>query len=227
MTTCLAPERLFSLRLALGAFVIIAAASLFGAIAEDIVNHDEPLGMLDLNVGQWLHRHATPAWTSLMLFFSAVGAPVTVLTIASASAIFLFWRRQRRAALLLALTVPGGIFLNFTVKGVIHRHRPIFDNPIQTLASYSFPSGHAVGSTLLFGALAAIVIWHVRDWRVRTLVPVGAALLIVLICFSRIYLGVHYLSDVIAGVLVGIVWLSACLIAMEALRDRDAPERRL
>jgi membrane-associated phospholipid phosphatase len=226
MTTHLSPERLFVLRLALGAFVLIAAASLFGGIAEDVVNHDEPLGAIDLNVGQWLHEHATPTWTSVMLFFTVVGAPVTVMTIASATAIFLFWRRQRYGALLLAVAVPGGLFLNFIVKLFIHRHRPIFDNPLQTLTSYSFPSGHAAGSTLLFGALAGIVIWQVRDWRVRALVPAGAALLIALICFSRIYLGVHYLSDVIAGVLEGVVWLGACLIAIEALRRRDASGRR-
>jgi membrane-associated phospholipid phosphatase len=206
--------------------MVIAAATMFGAIAEDVVNHDEPLGAIDLNVGQWSHEHATPASTWFMRFFSAVGAPVTVLTIASIAAIFLFWRRQRYAALLLALAVPGGMLLNFIVKVVVHRHRPIFDNPIQTLASYSFPSGHAAGSTLLFGALTAIAIWQVCDWRVRTLVPACAALLIALICFSRIYLGVHYLSDVIAGFLVGAVWLGACLIAIAALRGGDAPDRK-
>jgi len=214
------PEQVLALRLALGACVLIVAAGLFGAIAEDVVHHDAPLGAVDRNVAVWLHAHATPACTSLMFLASDLGAPVTVMAMASVMAIFLLWGGQRYRLLLLALAVPGGALLNLVIKQLIHRDRPIFDDPIQVLTSYSFPSGHAMGSTVFYGTLAAIAIWQVREWRVRAAVIAVAALLIALICFSRIYLGVHYLSDVVAGFLAGVAWLATCLFAVAALRRR-------
>ncbi len=216
------PRNVFLLRLTSGALALIAIAWLFGAIAEDVVNHDAPLGMLDLNLAEWLHAQATPAWTSLMIFVTNLGAPITVTIITSVTAIFLAWQRQRYQLLLLALAVPGGGLLNVIIKELVHRHRPIFDNPIQTLVSYSFPSGHALGSTVLYGALAAMVVWQGRDWRGSALAIAVATLLIALICFSRMYLGVHYLSDVVAGFLEGIFWVGSCIVAVQTLRRSHA-----
>ncbi|WP_165371556.1 phosphatase PAP2 family protein [Pseudolysobacter antarcticus] len=218
----LSPQRTFALRLALGAFALIAAAWLFGAITEDVVNQDAPLGTLDLYVAAWLHSRVTPGWTSVMAVVSDFGAPITVIAIASVVATVLLYLRAHYQLLLLVLAVPGGALLNGIIKQLIHRHRPVFDDPIQTLATYSFPSGHAMGSTVLYGTLAAIVIWQVRDWRVSLLAIFAAALLVAWICLSRIYLGVHYLSDVAAGFLEGIVWLGVCLAAVDAVRRRTA-----
>jgi len=212
------PRKIFLLRLALGALVLIAAAWLFGAIAEDVVNHDAPLGAIDQDVATWLHAQATSSRTRLMFFVSDLSAPLSVMAMTSVLAIVLLWKRQRSQLLLLVLAVPGGALLNVIIKHLVHRDRPIFEDPIQTLTSYSFPSGHAMGSTVFFGTLAAIAIWQVRDWRLGTLAIIASALLVALICFSRIYLGVHYLSDVIAGFLAGVVWLGACLFAVAALR---------
>jgi len=212
------PRRVFLLRLALGALSLFATAWLFGAITEDVVNHDAPLGTIDLDVATWLHAHATSPATRLMFFVSDLGAPLTVMAMTSVLAILLVWKRQRPQLLLLLLAVPGGALLNVILKHLVHRDRPIFEDPIQTLTSYSFPSGHAMGSTVFFGTLAAIVIWQVRDWRLCALAITIAGLFVALICFSRIYLGVHYLSDVIAGFLAGVVWLGACLFAVAALR---------
>ena len=157
----------------------------------------------------------------MMFLVSDLGAPLTVMAMTSVLAIVLLWKRQRAQLLLLILGVPGGALLNVIMKHLIHRDRPIFEDPIQTLNSYSFPSGHAMVSTVFFGALAAIVIWQIRDWRLCALAIAIAGLFVAMICFSRIYLGVHYLSDVIAGFLAGVVWLSACLFAVAALQRRD------
>ncbi|MEO8802605.1 MAG: phosphatase PAP2 family protein [Rudaea sp.] len=220
--TRLSPGRTFALRLALGTFVLIAAAWLFGAIAEDVVNRDAPLRRLDLHVATWLHVRATPGWTSVMAVVSDLGAPITVIAITLVAGLVLLCLHERYRLLLLALAVPGGALLNVIIKQLVHRHRPVFNDPILTLTSYSFPSGHAMGSTVLYGVLAAITLWHVRDWRVRVLTIASALFLVVLICFSRIYLGVHYLSDVVAGFLEGIVWLGVCLASVDAVRRRNA-----
>ncbi len=211
-------RKAFGLRLAVGASVLLVAAWLFGAIAEDVVNHDLPLGTFDLNVSAWLHARATPAWTSVISVISDFGAPLTNLAIASVVGLILFWRQARYWLLALVLAVPGGALLNVLIKHLIHRQRPIFEDPILTLTSYSFPSGHAMGSTLLYGMLAAIVIGHTRERRLHVLAIAGASCVVALICFSRVYLGVHYLSDVIAGFLAGVVWLGACLAAVAARR---------
>jgi membrane-associated phospholipid phosphatase len=215
-------RKAFGLRLALGTSVLLAAAWLFGEIAEDVVNQDAPLGTLDLDVAAWLHGRVTPVKTSIMSVISDFGAPLTVIAIASAVALILLLMRKRYWFLALFLAVPGGALLNIIIKHLIHRNRPIFEDPIQTLTSYSFPSGHAMGSTLLYGMLAAIVIGHTRDGQLRALAIAVASSVVAMICFSRIYLGVHYLSDVIAGFLAGVVWLGACLVAVAALQRRRA-----
>jgi undecaprenyl-diphosphatase len=219
-------RKAFGLRLAFGASILLAAAWLFGEIAEDVVNHDLPLGTIDVSVAAWLHARATSTGAPDMSVISDFGAPLTNIAIASVVALILLWRRARYWLLALVLAVAGGALLNIIIKHLIHRQRPIFEDPIQTLTSYSFPSGHAMGSTLLYGMLAAIVIGHTRDWRLRALAIAAASTVVAMICFSRIYLGVHYLSDVVAGFLAGVVWLGACLAAVAALYRRRLSDQR-
>lgn len=212
----------FAWRLLAGPIVLVLLAWLFGAIAEDVINHDAPLGAVDFAVSHWLHMHGSPALTALMLALTNCGAPIAVAAIAVAVAIFLVWQRRGHDLLLLVIAVPGGGLLNLLIKQLVHRQRPLFDDPILTLTSYSFPSGHAVGSTVLYGVLAALVVRELRTRRERAIAIGVATLVIALICFSRVYLGVHYLSDVVAGVLEGAVWLGSCLLAVGALRRRRA-----
>jgi undecaprenyl-diphosphatase len=94
---------------------------------------------------------------------------------------------------------------------VFHRPRPHFDDPILTLTSYSFPSGHSMMATVLYGVLAAYLVANTSDWRLRALVILLAGLLIALVGFSRMYLGAHYLSDVLGAMAEGLAWLSLCL----------------
>jgi len=221
------PARSALLRLAFGAGVLLAAAWLFGAIAEDVVNQDAPLGTLDLSVASWLHAHATPLLTTLMLGASHLGAPLTVIVVTAIASTLLVFRGDRYRALMLVAAVTGGGLMNVLIKLAVHRHRPVFTDPIQTLTSFSFPSGHAVGATVLYGALALVMTSLASELRVRTAVIALALLLIIAVCFSRIYLGVHYLSDVVAGFLEGIVWLGTCLFAMNALRKRNLRARSI
>jgi undecaprenyl-diphosphatase len=143
---------------------------------------------------------------------------VTVMTLAICAYL---WMKDLRIWLLrLMLAVFGGMLLNALLKQVFMRARPGFENPLLVLTSYSFPSGHTMMATVFYGALCALVVAKVRDWRARGLAVVVSAGLILLVGFSRIYLGVHYLSDVMAAIAEGLAWLAFCLIAVEELGRR-------
>jgi undecaprenyl-diphosphatase len=229
----LSPEGYLGLHLTIGALVLAGAAWLFVAIAEDVVTGD-PLTVVDARVATWLHTHASPPLTRVMMSISYLGAPLVAISIALIVALFFLWQRHWYRLLTLLLAVPGGALLNVLLKYSFRRGRPAFDDPLLTLHTYSFPSGHAMGATVLYGVLAAFAVWTVWGWRWRVLAAVLAGLLILLICFSRVYLGVHYLSDVLGGIVEGVAWLVLCLTAVSTLRRRRMsgqvaeaqPERR-
>ena len=190
---------------------LITAAGLFGIITEDVVN-SKRMTEIDLQVAAYLHARATPLLTTLMTFISYFGSLSVTGGMAFVIGIILW--RQRRSDRLLALVVIvfGGMVLNGLVKYIVHRPRPFFDNPLLTLTSYSFPSGHAMAATVLYGLLVAFAVQTSKNWRHRVIaVSIGVSL-VTLVCFSRIYLGVHYLTDVLGGVTEGVAWLALCLI---------------
>jgi undecaprenyl-diphosphatase len=137
-------------------------------------------------------------------------------------ALYLLWRRDRYWVLALVLAVPGGMLLNVLMKYAFHRERPRFDDPLVTLSTFSFPSGHTAAATVFYGVLAAYLLVHVRSAGARLAVLGTALFLIVLVAFSRMYLGAHFLSDVLAAVAEGIAWLSLCLMATATLQRRRA-----
>src|SRR5438046_10282366 len=110
------------------------------------------------------------------------------------------------------------MLLNELVKVLVHRHRPFVDGPFVDWSGYSFASGHTIGATLLYGQLLLFVLpaLKARQWRVLTVC--SAALLIALVGFSRIALGAHFLTDVLAAIIFGVLWLAFCLIAGKSLR---------
>ena len=129
------------------------------------------------------------------------------------------WRRWR-SLVTVTVCVVGGLALNVLVKHAFQRPRPMLDDPLLTLETYSFPSGHVAGSTLVYGLLVVLAFRRTTRSGTRLLVLAGAAAAIGLVAFTRLYLGVHYLSDVIAGFLEGVAWLALCLSALEILWGR-------
>lgn len=180
----------------------------------------------DASVATWLHVRSTPLLTDVMAGVSFLGAPTTLTIVAVVVSLLLLCQRRYAEAAALSTVVVGGNILNFCLKHLIQRGRPVFDDPIFSLPTYSFPSGHAMASTVFFGLLAIYVSVSSRR-RYSARAAIGAAvLMIALVCFSRVYLGLHYLSDVMGGTAEGIAWLALSLVALCYIR-RERPRARV
>jgi len=193
--------------LLLGALLMaVTALFVFGWLASEMLEGDTQ--KFDEFVRDAVHRHAAPGLTWFMQGFSFFGSVTVVATLCVlAIGAFLYFRQAHTAALL-AITMVGMAALDVTLKMAFHRPRPVaYFGPTPT--TYSFPSGHAMGAFCLYGVLAAILAARAHGRRTKWCIWAGAALLIGMIGFSRIYLGVHYPSDVIAGYCAGAVWVGA------------------
>lgn len=211
--TRLSPGGYLGLHITIGALVMVGASWLFGGIVEDVLTGD-PLTVIDVLVENWLHQRATPATTQIMLTISHLNGPLAISSYIVLAAMYLVYRREWYWLVSLLLTVPSGMLLNVLMKYAFHRARPSFEHPILSLTTYSFPSGHAAGSTLFFGMLAVFLVSKVDSWKRRVAIVLSAFALMILVSFSRMYLGVHYLSDVLAGMAGGVAWLSFCLVGI-------------
>ena len=210
--------RVLSKALVIGFLLAIGVVLLFAWLAEE-VNEGETL-RFDEHVRNIVHAHASPALTSAMRFISSVGSP-GVMTLLSVVSILILWlKRWRRAAILLAITFAGGGLIDEVLKLSFRRTRPAayFDYPLPR--SFSFPSGHAMFAFCFFGTLASLVTTRLESRRAKVFVWVAAAVLIALIGFSRIYLGVHYPTDVIGGYIAAFIWVAAVTIGDRWHRSR-------
>jgi len=217
----LSPAGFLGLDLTIGAIILIGAVWMFGGIAEDVVTGD-PLTVVDRDIAVWLHLHATPTLTDAMMFISLLASWPVVMGICLFMATYFAWKRSHYRLLALTLTIPVGMLLTVMLKFAFHRSRPTWDDPILAIETFGFPSGHAMAATLLYGFLAAFGVRKVQAWRWRVLAVLSAGMLVVLIGFSRLYLGVHYLSDVLAGMAAGAAWLALCLTVVGTLRQHRA-----
>ena len=142
---------------------------------------------------------------------TAVAAPLTLLVVAR-----LWCRRQGRAAAAVAVAWIGGQVLGALLKVAFQRPRPDLSPYLETASGYSFPSAHTTTTVVTYGLLAALVAWRLRG-GMRLVPPLVAAGLVAAVGFSRIYLGVHYPTDVLGGIFVGGAWLLAALLALRHL----------
>jgi len=209
----------------LGAILVAGAALLFfGWLAEEVLEADTE--QFDAFVRTAVHRLASPALTSMMQGVSFLGSVGVLATLSLlAISLFFYFHRHREAASL-AIAMAGAAGLDLALKYAFHRARPapFFGTSPN---SYSFPSGHALGSLCFFGVLAAILSAHTPRRGMRLLLWMVAALFIGVIGFSRIYLGVHYPSDVIAGYCAAFVWVAAVVVLDKVFKSRsgEGPER--
>ena len=187
-----------------------------------------PLVGADRDVSDWAER-AVSTSTALLRLAEAVtllGDPVGITVVAAGLALVLWRRGSTRLALYVVAARVGAIVLSQGLKHVVDRARPVFDAPVAEALGPSFPSGHALGSSVFWTTCAVLLVPRVRWPR---LLLAGAVLVAVLVAASRVLLGVHYLSDVTGGLLLGLGWAAVCtaVFVLERAERGEAvdPER--
>jgi membrane protein DedA with SNARE-associated domain/membrane-associated phospholipid phosphatase len=212
------------LHLTVGLGLSLGALWLFGGIAEDIIHHD-PLTQFDLTIAGAFHRHASPLGVGIAKGVSLLGSPDFIAVWGLGVVALLLVRRQYLLLGGWIAALAGGGLLDVALKRVFHRTRPTWDVPLLTARGWSFPSGHAMGSLVAYGMLSYLLVRELHGRRRRSAVIAGATVLVLLIGLSRMYLGVHYFSDVIGGYAAGVVWLAACISGLEVVRRKPRDPR--
>ena len=210
------PNRVRTGAFFLGALLVATTALfVFGWLAEEMLEGDTR--QFDAFVRTAVHQFSTPAFTRVMQVFSFLGSVAAVTTMSLVAVCVSLYFRHTRTAALLVVTMLGVAVLDVTLKHAFHRPRPA---PFFGAApnSYSFPSGHALGSFCFYGMLAAILAPLARGRVAKFGIWMAAVVLIGMIGISRIYLGVHYPSDVFAGYCAAIVWVGAVGFLDRSLR---------
>ena len=205
--------------LLVGLLAAAAALMLFAWLGGEV--REGEAFTLDEIIRRLVHRVASPPLTALMLGASRYGGPVYLIPAVLGVALAFLIAGWRRGAVLVIITVAGAGLLNWLLKLYFARARPdpFFDYPLP--GSPSFPSGHALYAASILGGLAALLTARIENHPLRLMVWSVCLGLVALIGISRIYLGVHYPSDVLAGFAVGVIWVAAI-----ALGDRLAQHRR-
>jgi membrane-associated phospholipid phosphatase len=197
-------------RIGLVAAVLVISMLVFASLAEDLVNQ-ETLSTLDPVFGKWLIAHTSLSGNHI---FSTITFLGNSLIISIGTGLLGFWLAKRKLwnqLIFLLLIIGGSALLNLLLKNIFQRSRPAFTLAYQVETGFSFPSGHAMISLACYGAIAYLAFALLKSRRGKVLVGIGAVVLSAIIGFSRLYLGVHYLTDVLAG------WAAGALCLMLAI----------
>jgi membrane-associated phospholipid phosphatase len=216
---------IISVWLTLGLLAAIATLVFLGWLADEVL--EGSTRQFDDATRAAVHTFASPPLTLFMRAMSFLGSS-QFLTVASIAAIVWFaWRKWGREAKLFALTMIGASLLNITLKLAFKRPRPVPFFNLTAPESFSFPSGHSLASCCFFAGLAAILSGRIKHKRTRTILWTIAITMFLLIGLSRIYLGVHYTTDVIAGFAAASIWILVVrYVEIVLARRRKLRERR-
>lgn len=197
----------------------VVAGTLLLIIFAKLAGEYRELGAFDATVGSFIRSYATEGLTKLVILITQLGSGyVEIGLLLAAGGYLLFRLKHVWETVVLFIGLSGGWLLNTVLRAVFHRTRPEIQHLVEA-GGYSFPSGHAMVSVAFYGMLGYLLWLNLRERSIPAwYVPVLTVCLIVSIGISRIYLGVHFPSDVIAGFAAGGAWLAACIVALHAIR---------
>lgn len=220
----LQPQGALGLSLTVTILALVGAGWAFGAILQDVLAHDE-LQRVDRPVAVFFVRHREAWLTHIMQDLTNLGSIRVLLPLIVVVGVGCWLARRRWQPLVLLAAAYAGADLAFNaVKELVHRPRPPAAILLKPVAGYSFPSGHATQAVAVYGMLAALAATSTRRWPRKVAAWTLAVVIVGLVAVSRLYLGAHWLTDVLAGLALGAAWLFALLAATRTLRAlRAAP----
>jgi membrane-associated phospholipid phosphatase len=205
--------------LAIGTLIIVWTADAFTDVAAALKAHNPTVQRIDAAVHEWFGSRRTPFTSALFVTVTTVGGVVGMGALVAAVLAVLIARRRFRWAAYLAITSLGGALLDQSLKFHYLRQRPDLSAAVLDAMGYSFPSGHAMSGTIILGALAYLAARSIQDWRSKSAAFAALATLALAIGTSRLYLGVHWASDVGAGFAAGLLWVTATTTGYELFRQ--------
>ncbi len=213
--------------MALGLLITTGCSCLFMALVVGILIGG-PLVRFDRSTADTLHTYASGAsdLTNSLHIVGILGSLEALALVSLLVAVVLLVQRCWSSLAAWLVAVLGGEALNLLLKDIFARPRPHFEHPLLVETSYSFPSGQAMESLVVYGMLAYFATLTLRGKGKRAASVCGAAVLVVLIGCSRVYLGAHYVSDVVAGFVAGGAWLSVVIAGWTTIRRPDLASRR-
>jgi undecaprenyl-diphosphatase len=214
----------FGARTLLALLAVGLVAVPFGVLLVLVRSRWGPLWSLDMAAARDLHALAlaSDAFVTAMKALSAIGSAAVYLPFFAVLAGVLVWRELPRLALFAVVTVLGSSALNALVKAAVDRARPALPDPVASAPGLSFPSGHAQAAIVCY-SLLLVVLAPMLGRRALRVAGAAAALMVVAIGFSRVALGVHYVSDVLGGYVLGAAWVAAMTAVFTAWRRDRGP----
>lgn len=215
----LPPHERYGLRVTLFAVAIVLVTIPFGLLLQQ-VETDGPFTAFDVDLAVWLNRQVSGSeWAiDVLQVISFMGKPIFLLVVLGLPGIWIAWRREWRLVIFGAVTAVVGGLVDTAVKVAVGRPRPVVEAPVAEAFGQSFPSGHAMASVVCYGALLLVLLPLVpRAWR-HPIVGL-TALLVLAIGTSRLALGLHFVTDVLGGYVLGLAWLTASVAAFEIWRQ--------
>ena len=194
------------------------AGDAFIDLAERLHSESSKMHRVDREVHVWARAAESAGSTRFFTLLTVIGTPVGLgFLVAIVAAVLALKHRWRWASYLIFTTGVGGL-LNLQLKAYFARARPDLAEALRHASGYSFPSGHAMGATVCFFALSYLAFRAIPKWRERAAVVAFCVSMIVAIASSRIYLGVHWISDIGAGIAAGTIWFVTTTVAYETFR---------
>ncbi|MBK5260844.1 MAG: phosphatase PAP2 family protein [Thermoanaerobaculia bacterium] len=206
------------LLLAVGSFITVRAGDGFLDLAELLTKQSPELRAIDTQVHRWAATERSTGATTFFMLMTTIGTPVGLgIIVAIVCCVLLAGGRYRWFWYLLTTSAVGALMV-VRLKLYFARERPALAEALRQAHGYSFPSGHAMGSTVVALALAYLVSRTKWAWKVRAALLSVLVTFIVSVAFSRVYLGVHWISDVAAGITGGTLWVTVATLGYETVR---------